>query len=228
MNWIVRNFTSSLGQKYIMGLTGFFLIAFLIVHLSGNLQLLADDGGESFNVYAEFMSHNPFIRVISIGLYAFILLHAIQGILLAINNRKAKGIKYKKGHPAGASWAAKNMALLGILIFAFLLLHMGDFWWKMRFTDELAMVNYEGRADPVEDIFTRVHVAFQEPWIVVAYIIGVIALCFHLIHGFQSAFQSFGINHKNYTPALKAIGIIFSIAVSAGFILIPVYHYLNP
>lgn len=227
MNWIIRNFTSTLGQKYIMSLTGLFLISFLIVHLSGNLQLLADDGGESFNVYAEFMSHNPFIKVISIGLYTFILLHAIQGILLAIYNRKAKRVKYKIGQPAGASWPAKNMALLGILIFAFLLLHMGDFWWKMRFTDDLAMVNYEGRTEPIEDIYARVHVAFQEPWIVVAYIIGVVALCFHLIHGFQSAFQSFGINHKKYTPALKAIGVIFSIVVSAGFILIPVYHYFN-
>src|SRR5687768_6341998 len=119
MNWIIRNFTSTLGQKYIMSLTGLFLITFLIVHLSGNLQLLADDGGESFNVYASWMSHNPFVRVISIGLYTFILLHAVQGTILAIYNRKAKAVKYKVGKPAGASWAAKNMALLGILIFAF-------------------------------------------------------------------------------------------------------------
>ena len=90
MNWFVRFLTSSVGQKYIMGLTGLFLIAFLIVHLSGNLQLLANDGGESFNVYAAFMSHNFIIRIISIGLYTFIILHAIQGIVLAIQNRKAK------------------------------------------------------------------------------------------------------------------------------------------
>ena len=225
MNWFVRFLTSSVGQKYIMGLTGLFLIAFLIVHLSGNLQLLANDGGESFNVYAAFMSHNFIIRIISIGLYTFIILHAVQGILLAIQNRKAKGLKYKKGTPAGASWAAKNMALLGILIFAFLCIHMGDFWWKMRFTDQLAMVTYEGRAEPVEDIYTRVNVAFQQPWLVIIYVIGVIALCFHLIHGFQSAFQSFGLNHKKYTPLIKGIGIVFSIIVTAGFALIPLYHY---
>lgn len=227
MNWIVRFFTSSLGQKYVMSLTGLFLISFLIVHLSGNLQLLSDDGGQSFNVYAAFMSHNIIVRIISIGLYAFIVLHAIQGIILAIKNRAAKGSKYKKGSPAGATWAAKNMALLGILIFAFLCFHMGDFWWKMRFTDDLAMVTYPGMQEPVDDIYTHVNIKFQELWIVIIYIIGVIALAFHLIHGFQSAFQTLGLNHRKYTPILKGIGIIFSIAVSLGFVLIPVYMYLN-
>src|SRR4030095_2392173 len=146
MNWITRFLTSSIGQKLIMSLTGIFLILFLIVHLVGNLQLLADDGGESFNIYAAFMSENPFIRVISIGFYAFIFLHSIQGIALALTNKKAKGSNYAKGKPEGASWAAKNMALLGILVFAFLCLHMGDFWVKMRFTDQLALVNYPGHS----------------------------------------------------------------------------------
>lgn len=227
MKWLSRFLTSSLGQKYIMSLTGLFLISFLVVHLSGNLQLLANDGGQSFNIYAAFMSTNPVIRVISIGLYAGIVLHAIQGIVLAIHNRRAKGQKYKKGHPAKASWPAKNMALLGILLFAFLCLHMGDFWWKMRFTDQLAMVTYEGYDKPVEDIFSRVHVAFQQPWIVIAYLIGVLALGFHLIHGFQSAFQSLGLNHRKYTPLVKWTGIIFTVVVTIGFALIPLYHYLN-
>lgn len=227
MNWIVRFLTSSLGQKYVMSLTGLFLISFLIVHLSGNLQLMADDKGESFNIYAAFMSHNFIIRIISIGLYTFIVLHAIQGILLAIKNRNAKGSKYKKGEPAGASWAAKNMALLGVLIFAFLCFHMGDFWWKMRFTDDLAMVTYPGRLEPVEDIYAHVNIKFQEMWIVIIYLIGVVALAFHLIHGFQSAFQSLGLNHRKYTPVIKAIGIIFSIVICAGFALIPIYMYLN-
>ena len=227
MSWIVRFLTSSLGQKYVMSLTGLFLISFLIVHLSGNLQLLADDGGKSFNIYAGFMSTNMIIRIISIGLYTFILLHAVQGILLALKNRKAKGSHYKKGQPAGASWAAKNMALLGILIFAFLCIHMGDFWWKMRFTDQLAMVSYPGHDDQYEDIYTTVHVAFQELWIVIVYIIGVIALGFHLIHGFQSAFQSLGLNHKKYFPVIKLLGWIFSIIMVIGFSWIPLHHYLN-
>lgn len=225
MNWFTRFLTSSLGQKVVMSLTGIFLILFLIVHMSGNLQLLADDGGKSFNIYAEFMSENPFIRVISIALYASILLHAIQGILLARANRIAKGTKYSGGRVAGATWASKNMALLGILIFAFLCLHMGDFWVKMRFTDQLTMVSYTGHDEAVQDIYSRVNVAFQELWIVIVYLIGVLALAMHLIHGFQSAFQTLGLAHKKYTPLINAIGWIYSIVICAGFAIMPLYHY---
>ncbi len=210
-----------------MSLTGIFLILFLIVHLVGNLQLLSHDGGESFNVYAAFMSHNPFIRVISIGLYAFIILHAIQGIALWLANRKAKGPHSSKGKVAGANWASRNMALLGILIFAFLCFHMGDFWFKMRFTDVLPMVNYPDHPTPVEDIYSRVHIAFQNLWIVIIYVIGVMALAIHLVHGFQSAFQTLGLNHRKYTPIINGIGWIYSIAFPLGFIIIPIYHYFS-
>ncbi|HXR81922.1 MAG TPA: succinate dehydrogenase cytochrome b subunit, partial [Saprospiraceae bacterium] len=225
---LTRFFTSSLGQKLIMSLTGLFLILFLVVHMTGNLQLLSHDGGESFNIYAAFMSHNPFILVISIGLYAFILLHSIQGLVLWAANRKAKGKTFKANTSQGSTWASKNMALLGTLLFAFLLLHMGDFWVKMRFTDSLAMVTYPGHSTPVEDIYSRVHIAFQNLWIVVAYVIGVTALGFHLVHGFQSAFQTLGINHKKYTPVIKALGWIYTIVISLGFLSMPLYHYLNP
>ena len=225
MNWISRFLTSSLGQKVIMSLTGLFLILFLIVHMSGNLQLLSDDGGRSFNIYAAFMSENPFIRVISIGLYTFILLHSIQGIALAMMNRRAKGGKYAHGKVAGATWASKNMALLGILIFAFLCLHMGDFWVKMRFTDQLTMVTYAGHDEAVQDIYSRVNVAFQNLWLVLIYLVGVLALAIHLIHGFQSAFQTLGIAHQKYSPAINIIGWIYTIAICGGFAIMPLYHY---
>ncbi|MBK9982588.1 MAG: succinate dehydrogenase cytochrome b subunit [Saprospiraceae bacterium] len=227
MKWITKLLTSSLGQKLIMSLTGIFLILFLIVHLVGNLQLLAHDNGESFNIYAAFMSHNPFIRVISIGLYAFILLHSIQGIALWLTNRKAKGGHSSKGKVAGADWSSRNMALLGVLIFAFLCIHMGDFWVKMRFTDSLPLVNYPGHEGAVEDIFSRVHVAFQNIWIVIIYVVGVIALAFHLVHGFQSAFQTLGLNHKKYTPLIKGIGWLYAILFPLGFAILPLYHYFN-
>src|SRR6187551_1261022 len=190
MNWISRLLTSSLGQKVIMALTGLFLILFLIVHMTGNLQLLADDGGRSFNIYAAFMSENKFILVISLGLYTFILLHSIQGIALWLMNRRAKGGKYAHGKVAGATWASKNMAILGILIFAFLCIHMGDFWTKMRFTNQLTMVTYAGHDEAVQDIYSRVNIAFQNLWLVIIYLVGVFALAIHLIHGFQSSFQT--------------------------------------
>ena len=225
MNWISRFLTSSLGQKVIMSLTGIFLILFLIVHMSGNLQLLSDDGGRSFNIYAAFMSENPFIRVISIGLYTFILLHSIQGIALWLMNRRAKGGKYAHGKVAGASWASKNMAMLGILIFSFLCFHMGDFWFQMRFTDRLTMVTYSGHDEAVQDIYSRVNVAFQNIWVVIIYLVGVIALAIHLVHGFQSSFQTLGISHSKYTPVINIIGWFYTIAICGGFALMPLYHY---
>ena len=143
MSWVTSFLTSSIGRKLIMSLTGLFLITFLIVHLLGNLQLLVDDGGVAFNAYAKFMTTNPLIKITSYGLYFFILLHTVVGIMLWSKNKSAKGSKYAvspKGQE-GVTWASKNMALLGTLVFAFLLLHMGDFWWNMKM-DNLGYVEH--------------------------------------------------------------------------------------
>jgi succinate dehydrogenase / fumarate reductase cytochrome b subunit len=124
MSWFSKFLTSSIGQKVIMSLTGIFLMLFLVVHLIGNFQLLKDDGGEAFNTYAYFMTHNPLIKVISYSLYAFILLHAYQGIALWIYNRSARGAnKYAVNHTRPAERAARNMAWFGIVILVFILLH---------------------------------------------------------------------------------------------------------
>lgn len=210
-----------------MSLTGLFLILFLIIHLVGNLQLLADDGGASFNTYAYFMTQNPLIKTVSWGLYFFILLHAVQGVLLAMSNRGAKGKKYAVNTYSNGTWASKNMALLGLLVFAFICIHMGDFWYKMKFTDQLPLVNYEGFDHEVKDLYTQVKTAFSVTWIVVVYVIGMIALALHLVHGFQSAFTTLGIRHKKYTPIINTVGIIYSIIIPLGFALIPILIYIK-
>ena len=114
--------------------------------------------------------------------------------------------------------------VLGLFIFAFLCIHMGDFWWKMKF-DLYPLVNYEGHEATVQDMYTRVNIAFEQWWIVLIYVIGVMALFFHLNHGFQSAFQSLGLNHKKYTPFLIFLGKAYSILVSLGFAFIPIWMY---
>lgn len=209
-----------------MSLTGLFLITFLIAHLIGNLQLLYSDGGEAFNTYAHFMTTNPLIFLISLGLYFFIILHAIQGIILAFQNKSAKGSKYAVSTNANASWASKNMALLGILILAFLLLHMGDFWFRMKI-GWTNMVLYEGYDYEVKDLYERVVISFSQLWVVVLYLVGLLALAFHLHHGFASAFQTLGLNHKKYTPIIKAIGTGYSIIVPLLFAIIPIYIYFT-
>lgn len=227
MTWLTTFLKSSIGKKLVMSLTGIFLILFLVVHLIGNLQLLYDDGGEAFNVYAYFMTHNPIIKATSYGLYFFILLHTIQGIVLAISNRKAKGTKYAVTTYSNGTWMSKNMALLGTLIFAFLCIHMGDFWYKMKFTEQMAMIQYDGLDYEVKDLYTRVNAAFSVSWIVVVYLVGMVVLSLHLLHGFQSAFTTLGIRHKKYTPVINAIGIIYSILIPLGFAVIPVWMLLN-
>ena len=224
MTWLTKFLTSSIGRKLIMSLTGLFLVLFLIVHLAGNLQLLVDDGGNAFNGYAYLMTHNPLIKVIAYGNYFFILVHAFQGILLALANRKAKGTKYAVNTNEAASWASKNMALLGILIFAFILIHMGDFWFKMKFTDQLAMVSVEGLDNQVKDLYTQVTTSFSIWWLVVIYLVGMAVLSFHLWHGFQSAFQTLGINHKKYTPLIESFGKFFALVVPIGFAIIPIVY----
>lgn len=224
MNWLVNFFNSSIGRKLLMSLTGIFLILFLVVHLAGNLQLLKNDGGESFNIYAKFMTTNPLIKFIAYGNYFFIILHIVVGLMLAWNNRKAKGQKYAVSSSLKTSWASKNMALLGSLILAFLLLHMGDFWLKMKL-GQLEMVSYPGIEGEIKDLYARVSVAFKDPMIVGAYLIGLLVLSFHLAHGFQSAFQTLGINNKNYTPTIKIIGKAYAILIPLGYALIPVYYF---
>jgi len=148
------------------------------------------------------MTSNPLIKFISIGLYAGILLHAIQGILI--------------------SWMSKNMGLLGTLILFFLCVHMGDFWFKMKFTDQLPMVSYGG-GEEIKDLYTQVYTSFSKIWIVIIYLIGLVALALHLLHGFQSAFTTLGIRHKKYTPLIKLMGIGFSITIPLLYAVIPLW-----
>jgi len=225
MKWLINFFTSSIGRKLIMSLTGLFLILFLAVHLAGNLQLLKNDGGVAFNTYADFMTTNPLIKTIAIGNYVFILLHAVMGFLLWSKNKSAKGSKYAVRSNAKVTWASKNMALLGTLILAFIFIHMGDFWYKMKFTDQLAMVSVEGLDHQVKDLYARVAHTFSNPLMVGAYLIGLATLSFHLWHGFQSAFQTLGLNHPKYSPIIKGLGKLYAVIVPLGFAVIPLYYF---
>ena len=215
MKWIVRFLRSSLGKKVIMSLTGLFLITFLMVHLFGNIKLLFDDNGQSFTDFVVFMAHNPFIKITAWGLYFFILLHIIQGIIIWVGNRRTKGKGYAVNTRANASWASKNMFYLGILIFVFLVIHMGDWWLELKILHE-----YNDEA-----LYQNVIDTFKLPGYVILYELAMIALFFHLKHGFQSAFQTLGINHPKYTPIIKGLGLIYSIVVPLGFFLIPLYIY---
>jgi succinate dehydrogenase / fumarate reductase, cytochrome b subunit len=135
MSWVTQTLSSSIGKKLVMALTGLFLCSFLIVHMSGNLQLFKHDDGLAFNVYAVFMTTNPLIKTISYGLYAFIILHAIEGLYLAYQNRQARGNQryVVDGGKSNSSWFSRSMALLGTILLVFIVVHMSNFWFEYKF-----------------------------------------------------------------------------------------------
>ena len=227
-SWFGKFLTSSIGRKVVMSLTGLFLIVFLVVHLLGNLQLiLAQDGGQTFNEYAYFMTHNPVIKFTSYGLYAFIIIHAVQGLLLAYYNRQARGdVRYavKVNRTAGASKSSIWMGSLGTVILIFIVIHMAQFWLQMKLGNT-EMVTYDD--EPVKDLYTLVAAVYENPLFVIFYVVAMIFIAFHLWHGFQSAWQTLGLNHRKYTPLIKAVGYAYSVLIPLGFAAIPIIMFLR-
>ena len=221
-------FKSSLGRKYLMALSGLFLCTFLIVHCIGNMQLFKDDGGQAFNEYTYFMTHNPLIKIIAYVNYALILLHVINGFILLSANKKARPQAYANVDQSKSStWSSRNMGILGTLILIFLIVHMRSFWFEMKF-GSIPVIMYDGSDIAYKDMYKIVVEAFTQAWYVALYVISMIALAFHLFHGFQSAFQTFGINHHRYTPVIKIIGVgVFAIIIPALFAAMPLFFLLN-
>lgn len=280
---------SSIAKKYWMALTGLFLCLFLVGHLLGNLQLLAGRSTEAalqFNKYALFMTTNPAVKVLSYLTYISILFHAIDGILLTIQNKKARPIAYaKKDDAASSNFSSRNMAVLGTLILVFLATHMVNFWAKMHFDKKMPLQTVQvdnmgqkmnfvigtqaGQFFPADEVglaqqgleirnktefYNKVaNVKMGEGYkdlhkltidffkskgklfnaipneglvFTVFYVFAMLVLGFHLWHGFQSAFQSLGVNNK-FTPAIKLFGKAFSVLVPLLFAIIPVYiHFI--
>lgn len=223
MSWIIKMLISTLGKKLLMSLTGLFLISFLTIHLIGNLAIFSNDGGLAFNTYAAFMSTNPLIGAVSYLLYAGIILHVLVAVILYFSNSSARPIKYKvQKAKANSSWSSRSMTLLGMLVLAFILLHLKDFWWQYKHGGGYQFVD---DANGNRDIYMLVVQQFKTTFALISYPIGLLVLYFHLSHGFQSAFQTLGLDHKKYTPAIKAIGIAYSIIVPLCFASMPLFIY---
>ncbi len=302
--------SSSIAKKYWMAITGLFLCLFLVGHLLGNLQLIlktGEEGRRAFNEYAYFMSHNIVIKVMSYATYLSILFHAIDGIMLAVQNKKARPVAYAYSKPGGnSSTASRNMAVLGSAIFIFIAIHMSNFWWKAKYSSDpmpLHLMTKDitvpvgqnpltGEAinntipvtyalttkgdyieysyiDPqskkkIDIVEVKDHVKFYAKdkdvqigegykdlhsltvaffgqdrtnegvpankyagLAVALYALAMLVLSFHLWHGFSSAFQSLGVNHPRYTPAIRTFGKMFSIIVPLLFAIIPIILFIN-
>lgn len=203
-----------------MGLTGLFLISFLVVHAAINSMIFFNDGGVTFNHWAHFMGTNLIIRTMEIGLFAGFILHIIDGTLLWMQNNNARPNKYVyNGSSANSTWYSRSMMLLGTLLLLFLIIHIGHFWVKSRIT---GLEEYGTDAAGLENLYKVMQIIFEQLWVVIVYVLGCIALFWHLLHGFQSAFQTLGLNHKKYNGIINGAGIAFSIIVPLLFAAMPI------
>ncbi len=219
MTW-KQVFISSVGKKLVMGLTGIFLILFLIVHAGLNACIWANDGGEMFLHAAHFMGGNWVPRILEIGLFVGFILHIYQGYLLTIENRKKRAVGYAVAYSDGSKWYSRSMGLLGTLILLFLIMHMSHFWFPNRSNQGFLL-------GPEINLYEKMKTEFSVLWVVIVYVIGCISLAYHLAHGFQSAFKTLGVHNKKYNKMLVSIGYGFSVIVPLVFAMMPISFYFK-
>jgi succinate dehydrogenase / fumarate reductase, cytochrome b subunit len=201
-----------------MGLAGLFLCTFLLVHLSVNLLLLLNDEGSKFIVASEFMSTNIIIKVMEIVLFAGFILHIIYGIIIQIQNWIARPVRYNKVNYSQTSFFSKYMIHTGAIILAFLILHMINFYFV-----KVGWANIPAEVKDKHDFYHMAMILFKNPYYSWTYVALILFLGFHLHHSLQSGFQTMGWDHPKYTPVIKAIGLIYSIVITSGFTVIPLY-----
>jgi succinate dehydrogenase / fumarate reductase cytochrome b subunit len=201
-----------------MGVTGLGLCLFLLIHMTGNLLILA--GPEAFNSYSHALVTNHLIFVAEAGLVVMFLAHVFKAVATTLRNKAARPIGYtvnSKGdkHTTPVS---RTLMVQGIVILVFVILHLATFKYGPHYT-----VVYNGVEQ--RDLFRLVLEVFHNPGYVIWYTIALLVLSFHLGHGFYSSLQSLGLNHPKYTPALKTLGYVYDVIVSGGFIILPLYVY---
>ena len=227
MKWS-EMFTSSVGKKWVMALTGLFLIVFLIVHAGINACIWANDGGVMFNKAAHFMGSTVVIRIAEIGLFLGIFLHIIQGYMLEMQNRSKRKLGYAvpMGNK-GSKWYSRSMALLGTILLMFFILHWWHFWVPARFIGHPELTETTIGNVEMHNMYNLMQYTFQQGWVVIVYVLACISLCWHLIHGFQSAFRTVGVSNSKYLATITNVGIGYAIIISLAFAMMPVSMYLG-
>jgi len=221
MSTFRRAFSSSVGTKLLMGLTGVALFAYLILHLIGNALIFL--GPDTFNEYSHRLISNPLVIPVELGLLAIFLLHIYKAFTNYLANRRARPVGYtmKKfaGHTSRKSVASSTMIWSGIVIAAFVLLHVKQFkygaWYQTVSNN------------PIRDLARTEFEVFSHPLWVAFYVAATLIVGLHLRHGIASSFQSLGIDHPLYTRRLTIWGIVFAVIIGGGLACIPVWVYLT-
>jgi succinate dehydrogenase / fumarate reductase cytochrome b subunit len=212
---------SSIAKKVAMALSGLFLITFLTLHFIINLTSVFS--ADAFNTASHFMGYNPIIQfVMQPVLVAGVIFHFIMGMVLEIQNRKARPIAYVNYNgAANASWASRNMIISGLVVLAFIGLHFYDFW-----VQEIVYKYVDVNSIEPTRYYAELNHKFESPIRTGLYSLAFVLLAIHLWHGFNSSFQSVGFNNK-YSKSLHKLGYSFAIVVPFGFIIIALFHHFN-
>lgn len=218
---------TSIARKVLMALSGLFLLLFLLQHFLINfLSVISPD---SFNEVSHFMGTNPLIQFLMQPILIFgVVFHLGMGIYLERLNKKARNVKYAMNKPGtNSSWMSRNMIYTGLMVMAFLGLHFYDFW-----IPEITVKYVEGDmsgllASGEFRYFHELQEKFQDPIRTGLYVVSFVFLMLHLLHGFQSAFQSVGFSHRKYTPIIKKLGNLYAVVIPLGFVFIAIFHYVS-
>ena len=205
-------------RKTILALTGLFICVFLIAHLGANFLLLlpTETARVMYNNYSATLRGNFLITIVAYVNYACILFHVLYAILVTRKNKSARNERYAMNASSeNSSWSSQNMMLLGSIIFAFIVIHMANFWFKVKFLHQ------------DEDLYQMVYELFKNPYYVLIYSLGMIPRGLHLSHGIQSAFKTLGLYHKKYIRILARVSVIFATFMGLGFAIIPIILYLR-
>ena len=221
---MISYFNSTIFRKTLAGLSGFFLVLFLLGHLLGNLQsfIPGEDGQKQFNEYALFMTTNPAVKILSVLTYSSIILHTVLTLFLVFQSSNARDVKYlQSSGNANSTWGSKNMAVLGTLILVFIVIHMKSFWYEMHF----GVIGLDPWGN--KDLHTVTVTAFNELWYVLFYVLSMVVLAIHLKHGVESVFQTLGIKTRRYVSLIHKAAYGFALIVPAAFASIPIYLYVT-
>lgn len=218
-------FKSSIGRKVAMALSAFFLMFFLIIHLAVNITSIFSE--DVFNQLSHFMGTNPLVQFALQPVLIFgVVFHFVMGFVLELKNKKAVGVKYTKNNGgANSTWMSRNMIYSGLAILAFIVLHFIDFWFP-ELNTKYVLGDMSGMHDGEFRYFAELQHKFLPIWRVIAYVLAFVFLALHLLHGFTSAFQSMGIT-AGRKKFLKNFGVVYSILIPLGFIIIALFHHFN-
>lgn len=223
MSWFNKTFSTSIGRKLLMALAGLFLIVYLVIHLGINFLIVLFDDPETFNKAAHFMGTNWVIRIFEVILFLGFIIHIVYGLIISYRNKKARPVGYKIKKNSSSEAFSNFMTHTGIIVFIFLIIHMADFYVKLKITGDVDTIIYDG--ETYHNLGALVIEKFKMTGYVIFYVIALLLLGFHLKHGFYSAFQTLGWTHKKYTPFIKGVSVVYTLVITLGFIAIPVFVY---